>query len=122
MEKYEMVCADDIDFSPLLVPNIKFAVRCESKEEAHAFVCAMIDRYPHKCDFWTKNDDKWHNDLDGRYGGRAYYPDINDAESDHFCTGDVQFALDHGYTIVKFSELINQTQLEESDMPLDILF
>lgn len=113
----------EIDFSPLLVPNVRFAVRCESEEEAKAFVHAMIDNFPHKCEYWDKSDIKWRNDLNGAYGGRAYYPDINNAECDNFSTGDIQFARDNGFTIVKFSDLlIDQTQIEESNMPIDMLF
>ena len=113
----------DIDFSPLLVPNVKFAVRCESEEEARAFVKAMEDRYPAKCRYITSEDVRWNNDLDGQYGGRAYYPDINNVEDDHLCTGDIQFAKDHNYTIVKFSDLlIYHVQIEESDIPISTLF
>lgn len=113
---------NEIDFSPLLVPDIKFAVRCENEDEARAFVCAMIDNFPLKCENWDKSDARWRNDLDGAYGGRAYYPDINDAEYDNFTCGDVQFARDNGFVIVNFSELIvGQEQIDESDMSIDEL-
>lgn len=113
----------DIDFSLLLVPNVKFSVRCESEEEARAFVRAMMDNFPQKCSrYWGDGDTRWENDLEGRYGGRAYYPDINNAEGENFSVGDIQFAIDHGYTIIYFSDLIDHTQIEESDMPVNMLF
>lgn len=119
MTKYEHM---ELDFSPLLAPGIKFAVRCETEEEARQFVVAVIEQFPDKDSYFHSNDVRWDDDNYGLDGGRAYFPDLNNVESEPFMHGDVRYAEEFGYTIIYFEDLIVKTQLEESDMPLDMLF
>lgn len=112
----------EIDFSPLLVPDVKFAVRCETEEEARQFIAAVIDQFPEKKTKLHPSAPKWYDDNYGNHGGRAYFPDLNDAEGEDFMHGDVEFADNYGFTLVYFEDLLVKTQIEESDMSLDMLF
>lgn len=119
-----------VDFTPLLVPGVKFAVRCESEEEATEFVDAMIDQFPEKCEFWDKGEPMWWDDNYGEEGGRAYFPNVNDADIDgftgeieRFTQGSVRYAEDHDFVMVQFSSLIVEEDLiEDSDMSIEELF
>ena len=122
MKDIEMMCADDIDFSPLLVPNIKFALRCETEDEAFQFFSAVETHFPDKDSYVSTTKLNWNNDIDGRHGGRVYYPDLNDVEHDPIMIGDMNYATENGYAIVYFKDLVIRSQIEESDMPLDVLF
>lgn len=113
----------EVDLTPLLTPGVKFAVRCESEEEALSFLDAMMSCYPEKCRNWRIGDVNWDDDNEGCCGGRAYFPDINDIEMTPFQYYDMDYALEEGYTIVYFSELIvDQESIQESDMPFESLF
>lgn len=122
MADHSRVYEDDIDFAPLLVPNIKFALRCETEDEAIQFLAAVESNFPSKDTYVTSTNPRWNEDNYGRDGGRAYFPDLNYAENDPIMTGAVEYAIEYGYTIVYFRDLIVQKQIEESDMPIDILF
>lgn len=112
----------DVDLSPLLVPDIKFAVRCETHEEAIQFVRAVSEQFPDKETYVSNNNTKWNEDNYGNHGGRAYFPDLNNVENEPFMSGDVEFANNYGYTLIYFRDLLVKTQIEESDMSLDMLF
>lgn len=122
MDRHETVTCDDIDFSPLLVPNIKFAVRCETEEEARQFFTAIAAKFPDKESQIRPTNLMWRNDNDGKDGGRAYFPDLNYAEHDPIMHGSLKFAIDYGYTVVYYRDLVIQKLIEESDMSFDILF
>ncbi len=109
-----------VDFTPLLEPEKLFAVRCESEDEARHLIAAMRVQFPDKMRHWPKDGSTfWGNDNGRADGGRAYFPDINDAEHDRFLHGDVRYAKENGFTIVQFSDLVVQDEpLEESDMAL----
>lgn len=112
----------DVDLSPLLVPDIKFAVRCETHEEAIQFARAVSEQFPDKKTYVSPNHTKWNEDNYGNHGGRAYFPDLNNVENEPFMHGDVEFANNYGYTLIYFRDLLVKTQIEESDMSLDMLF
>lgn len=112
----------DIDLSPPLVPDIKFAVRCETHEEAIQFVRAVSEQFPDKKAYISPNNTKWNEDNYGNHGGRAYFPDLNNVENEPLLHGDVEFANNYGYTLIYFRDLLIKTQIEESDMSLDMLF
>lgn len=119
MEEHEY---PEVDLSPLLAPDIKFAVRCETHEEAIQFIKAVKEHFPNKDTHIYPNDTKWNEDNYGNHGGRAYFPDLNNAENEPFMHGDVEFANNYGYTLIYFRDLLVKTQIEESDIPLDMLF
>lgn len=112
----------DVDLSPLLVPDIKFAVRCETHEEAIQFVRAVSAHFPDKETYVFPNNTKWNEDNYGNHGGRVYFPDLNNVENEPFMHGDMEFANNYGYTLIYFRDLLVETQIEESDMSLDMLF
>lgn len=107
-----------VDFTPLLEPEKLFAVRCESEEEVRNLIAAMKIQFPEKVKSWSLSRTHWENDLDGAAGGKAYFPDVNDVEHERFLHGDVRYAEEHGYIIVPFSKLIDNRNIEESDMTL----
>lgn len=112
----------EVDLSPLLVPGIKFAVRCETQKEAIQFITAVREQFPDKETYVLPNNTKWNEDNYGNHGGRAYFPDLNNEEGEPLMHGDVEFANSYGFTLVYFEDLLVKTQIEESDMPLDVLF
>lgn len=108
-----------VDFSPLLEPGKLFAVRCESEEEARNLIAGMKIQFPEKIRSWSLSNTYWDNDNDGMDEGRAYFPDVNDAEHDRFLHGDVRYAKENGFEIVPFSALIQpEIPIEESDMSI----
>lgn len=108
-----------VDFTPLLEPEKLFAVRCETEDEARHLIAAMMIQFPDKMKTWRSDETFWMNDNDGLGGGRAYYPDVNNAENEEFLHGDVDWAKENGFTVVQFSDLIVPDEpLEESDMAL----
>lgn len=111
-----------IDLSPLLVPDMKFAVRCETAEEARQFIEAVQLEFPYKINSITPSRVRWNDDNEGMGGGRAYYPDLNDIERDPLMVGSVNFARSHNYKVINFVDLAIKTDIEESDMPLRELF
>ena len=112
----------ELDLSPLLVPNIRFAVRCESEEEAKQFIKAVMDKFPEKETILSPWDTRWRNDNNGDYGGRAYFPDLNNVEQERFMHGDMDYARVNGYKLVYFRDLVvAQTSIDESDFPLDMI-
>lgn len=119
--KYEDV---EVDLSPLLVPDVKFAVRCETKDEAVQFITAVISQFPEKDTFLSPEYHRWDDDNYCKVdGGRAYFPDLNYVEDEAFMHGDVQYAEVNGFTLVYFKNLLVETQIiAESDMPLTMLF
>lgn len=119
MAKYQYT---ELDLSPLLVPNVKFAVRCETENEAREFIAQVIEQFPSKKTSLHPDNPRFDDDNDGRHGGRAYFPDLNDAEGDCFMIGDVEYANNHGFILIYFRDLPIQTQIDESDVPLDLLF
>lgn len=116
--------AEEVDFSQLLVPGIKFAVRCETEDEAKQFVAAVNHFFPRKAKRVNPNNPRWDNDnFGGDEGGRAYFPNLNDAEGDDpLLIGGVSYAARYGYTLVSFQSLLQTRQIEESDMPISVLF
>ena len=112
----------ELDLFPLLVPDMKFAVRCETEEEAIRFIAAVIEQNPNKEYYINPYNPRWDEDNYGFDGGRAYFPDLNDVENEPLMHGDVQYAKECGYTLIHFNDLLVKTQLKESDMPLDMLF
>lgn len=111
MGKYESL---EVDLSQLCAPDIKFAVQCETEEEAAQFISAVIEQFPEKESHIHPRNTMW------RYGV-AYFPDLNNVENDPFMHGSLDFANNYGYTVVHFRDLIVQAQLDESDMPLTML-
>lgn len=114
---------EDVDLSQLLVPDIKFAVRCETEEEAEQFVAAVNHFFPCKAKRVNPNNPRWDDDNGGDDGGRAYFPNLNDAEGDDpLLIGSVSYAVQYEYTLVSFQSLLQTRWIEESDMPISTLF
>lgn len=109
-----------LDLSQLLTPGVKFAVRCESQDEARYFVASVLEQFPDKPTNLSVANPRWRDDNNGMHGGRAYFPDLNNVDSDMFVVGDVEFAKHYHYKLVYYHELLPR-DLEESDASLDIL-
>lgn len=122
-DKYIEERVDQVDLSQLLVPDIKFAVRCETEEEAEQFVAAVSRCFPDKAKRINPYNTRWDYDNNGEDGGRAYYPNLNDADGfDPMLIGSVDFAVRYGYILISFGSLSQTHQIEESDMPISVLF
>lgn len=119
----DMICSyPDLDFSPVMTPGVRFAVQCESEDEARHFVSEMIRQFPAKCKNWSDGETRWGEYGDDE-GGMAYYPDVNNAENELLSFSGMDYPYVAGYTVVTFSELLSeQNEMQESDMPLGALF
>lgn len=114
-----------INLSPLELLG-RSVVRCKTEEHAQMFVDAMWEQYPQKMDgVWNrKNHNNWHHytrDPDGIcYLHRITYEDygVNYCQST-----DYKSAVEDGYTVVEFEELIRESldlgELEQSDSVCD---
>ena len=49
-------------------------------------------------------------------GGIAYFPDVNNAEGDNIAWCSVDYAVEHGYTVVNFSDLLYQDEPLNEDI------
>lgn len=105
----------DLDVSPLLVPNKRFAVQVHTEEDAIAFISFMMQNYPEKTVNWRLDNHHF-----GHYSTTCYAPWLNRADSSmKYCSAD--YYLDYGYDVVQFEELICY-EIDDSDKPLEFLF
>lgn len=105
----------ELDVSPLLAPNKKFAVQVHTKEDAIAFLSFMMQNYPQKMVNWRLDNHHF-----GHYSTTCYAPWLNvDDSRMKYC--NVEFYVDHGYEVVQFEDLVYR-EITESDEPLDFLF
>lgn len=106
----------ELDFSPLLENGKRFAVHCETKEDALHFLACLRKKYPEKCSGWEVGETHF-----GRYSTTCYSPCLNMGElyTLKFCSKG--FYVDEGYTIIPYVDLIVVPEIEESEQSLDFL-
>ena len=120
MEKQERQFPE-LDLSILLGESM-YAVHCENEDDASALIHALIQEYPEKCKGWDVDHPRWDLDFVEIEGGMAYYPDINDIEHEDLLHGSVEWALEHGYTVVEFEDLLGfDEMMEVGDMSIEDL-
>ena len=118
-----------IDLS-VLESRERSVVRCKTEEHAQMFIDAMWEQYPKRMEgIWgRKNHNNWNhycNNPDGIcYLHRINYKDRGGV--DYCQSTDLKSALEDGYVIVEFDELIGASvdfgELGASDFDIKSLF
>ena len=101
----------DIDLSPLI--GAKKVVHCVTSEDAEHFLAVMRRQYPERCVGWT-------NTNYSSYGPETCYrPNLKMPVGYTMKYGSISRYVSDGYDIIPFSDLIIDTDIEESDYPFD---
>lgn len=117
MDKGVVINEVTLDFSPLLVKGPRFAVYCETEEEALIFLRRYREEYPDRCSTWREDDTHF-----GRYDRHCYRPNLNMPEDWGLKYCSYEHYEGEGFTIIPFADLIVQSDIEESDLSMDALF
>lgn len=106
-----------IDFSPLLVNGMMFAVYCGTKEDALIFLRCFKKRYPERCITWGEDVTSF-----GAYERYCFRPNLNTSYGSlKYCS--YEYYKEKGFVIIPFEDLIvSSTDIEESELPIDTLF
>ena len=103
----------DLNLNPLLGDG-RYAVHCSAIEEAKHFVNQIKKQYPTKARGWNYGQTNWHSDCE-----MCYAPYLN--ENDTMCWCEREYYEEEGFTILEFSDLLPDSDLEESEQSLDFL-
>lgn len=108
-----------IDFT-LLFDNTKgYAVHCSNEEEAELFVQCVKELYPEMCKAW--DDGETYYSMYGSETIYTFFVRVGAAwKKSQLMYGAASLSTNH--TIIEFSEIYTMPELEESEMPLDMLF
>lgn len=109
-----------LDFSRLLEPDKKLAVRCMSEHDAEWFLASMKVHYPRKCENWTYPKTRW-------CGGDHidYFPYLNNCDGTRLMYASRNWAEENNYIIIPFEELIaelDKGEIDQSDISIGELF
>lgn len=117
MDKGVVINEVTIDFSQLLVHGTRYAVHCETREEAEIFLSCLREKYPEKCENWKRGETHF-----GKYSTTCYSPCLNMGEYETLKYCNKGYYEDEGYTVIPFTALIVQPDIEESELSMDALF
>ena len=117
MDKSTPILEITLDFSPLLVKGEKFAVYCETQEDAIIFLRCYRAKYPDKCRTWKEDDTHF-----GSYERHCYRPNLNMPAEWTLKYCSYEHYEEEGFTIIPFQDLIVHPDIEESDLSMDVLF
>lgn len=96
----------------------KCAVRCRTREDAKALVANFDTQYPGMADYFDPENPDW--DYGDETAYTLFYSDEDEPTS--LSRTDFGWFEEEGYEVIEFSELLNTTEIEESDMPIESLF
>lgn len=116
MDKGVVTREIELDFSPLLVKGQRFAVHCETKEDAEIFLACLRAKYPERCRAWREGETHF-----GKYSTTCYSPCLNMDEYDTLKYCNKGYYEDEGYTIIPYADLIVTPEIQESEQSLDFL-
>lgn len=96
------------------------AVRCRSELEADALLHNFKQQYPNRVKNWSDGYPSW-----GSYADKTcytlFYAGAHKPTSLSFC--DIDWFTENGYEVIEFAGLIGeQEEIEESEMPIELLF
>lgn len=117
MDKGVVINEVTLDFSPLLAEGKRFAVYCETEEEALIFLRCYRELYPERCNTWKDDDTHF-----GRYDKHCYRPNLNMPAGYGLKYCSYEYYEDEGFTIIPFSDLVVLPDIEESELSVDALF
>lgn len=104
-----------LDFSQLLDPSSKYAVHCSTREQALHFIREVRRQYPDHA--WSHEHTRF-----SEKNGVAYSPYLNIANT-RMTYSFVDHYIDMGFVVLEFEDLLpNETEINESDNPIELLF
>ena len=97
----------------------KCVVRVRTLEDAKTLIANFRKQYPGKSDYFDMADPGW-----GEYGEDTAYTLFysDEDEPTELSRTDYEWFVEDGYELIELSELLNTTEIEESDMPIESLF
>lgn len=110
-----------VDFTQLWNQTEGYAVHCATKEEAEEFIGWVRALYPGMIETWPPGEINYNP-----YESETIYTFDRERDGEwrkeKLLYGSVQEAKGMRYKIIEFSDIYSPAELEESDMPLDMLF
>lgn len=110
-----------VDLTLLWDNTVGYAVHCSNKADAELFVQYARELHPEMCTQWAPGEINYRQHesetiytFDAKYGGVW--------KKSKLMYGSVDAARDMGYTIIEFSEIYQEEDLNESEASLDVLF
>ena len=116
MDERKEANAIELDFSPLLTEGEKFAVHCETEEDAIHFLKCLRQAYPRRCRTWSPSETHW-----GAHEKMCYRPNLNmpDEYTLKYCS--LEHYEQNGFKIIRYDELIIHPDIKESEQSLGFL-
>lgn len=111
----ERKVAPEIDFSPLLDKNARFAVYCRTESDALHFLKCLRRAHPDKCRGWDADETHW-----GKYGKMCYRPNLNMPEEFTLKYCNLEHYEAEGFVIIPYEDLLI-VDIEESEQQIDLL-
>lgn len=109
-----------IDFTLLWDETKGYAVHCSTKEDAEEFIEWSRALFPGMMEAWAPGETNYRQHesetiytFDSKISGEW--------RKSKLMYGDVHTAENMGYTVIEFSDIFTMPELEESEMPLDML-
>lgn len=109
----------DLDLERLL--NKGVAIACYEKEEAAILVECMLRDMPKHMLGWEDHDTHWNGEPTIYTLWYKTYINWSMASSNNLMQGKLSNHMNGGYTIIPFIDLIQQSEIEESDIPIEFL-
>lgn len=110
-----------IDFTLLLDNTKGYAVHCSNEEDAKLFVQCAKELYPEMCKTWGNGETNY-----SEYGSETIYTFCvrtgGGWKRSRLMYGSIPVHLDFGYTIIEFSEIYQEEDINESELSIDALF
>lgn len=108
-----------VDLS-IMLEQYKCAIRLSSNEEAMVLLHNAKQQFPDRTKSWSYDNTYWHN-RDSKGICYTMFREGDTKPTTMSYTGAIWFE-ENGYEIVDFADLMRpQTEIEESEMSLDIL-
>lgn len=122
MRKLNEFSPDDVDFSAISSGRERFAVLCNTEDEAKCLINATHAQFPETrggpFDDWTFFQDE----------GTYYFLNLNGSDSDSYRSAprltyswDTNYVETHGYIVIPFCALLKPMELEPSDEDISML-
>ena len=110
-----------VDMTLLWDNTVGYAVHCSNKADAELFVQCARESHPEMCTQWSpgelnfsQHESETIYTFDSIFGGVW--------KKSKLMYGSVDAARDMGYTVIEFSEIYQEEDLNESEASLDVLF
>ena len=110
-----------IDFTLLWDNTVGYAVHCSNKADAELFIQYARELHPEMCTQWSPGEINYsQHEKETIYTFGSKVGGV--WRKSKLMYGSVSAARDMGYTIIEFSEIYQEEELDESEASLDVLF